>query len=220
MRVTPLALSPADADYFDQARPELVAVARRHNMRGRTLDVGCSRGWLGRELMTAGLASEVHGIELNEAAAAVAGSRLTSVRRRNLEAPGLLEDIDGEFDTVVFADVLEHLTKPEVVLTQVLSRLRPGGRALISLPNVRHHAVVRDLVLKNRWDYQDAGVLDRTHMRFFTSVTAQAMCEQAGLTVESVYAGVGPRARHPLRLVPRLVTFAAAQMVLAAVKPA
>ena len=94
-------------------------------------------------------------------------------------------------DCVIFADVLEHLVDPWAAVRQAREMLAPGGALVVSIPNVLHHAVVKDL-LRGRFDYRDAGVLDRTHLRFFTAATARELVEQAGFRVERMERVIEP----------------------------
>ncbi len=94
---------------------------------------------------------------------------------------------DGErFDCVVFNDVLEHTADPWTVLEQTHAILAPGAVIVVSIPNVRHATVVRSLLVDGRWDYRDWGILDRTHLRFFTRATAVELLQSTGFAVERV----------------------------------
>ncbi|WP_199423599.1 class I SAM-dependent methyltransferase [Actinotalea solisilvae] len=146
---------------------------------GRVLDVGCATGYLGAALKERG--SEVAGVELDPEAAARAAEVLDEVVVADLETVDLVERFGPEsFDVVVFGDVLEHLREPLRLLSNATGLLRPGGSVVISIPNVGH-ADVRLSLLQGRWRYSDRGLLDRTHVQFFTRSTLLAMLTQAGL---------------------------------------
>ena len=83
---------------------------------------------------------------------------------------------------IVFGDVLEHLLDPATVLTSSLELLRPGGSIVISIPNVAHGAV-RLALLQGRWNYTDTGLLDKTHIRFFTLTPCSRCWSRPGLSV-------------------------------------
>jgi SAM-dependent methyltransferase len=87
------------------------------------------------------------------------------------------------FDAIVCGDVLEHLREPETFLRQARSWLRPQGSLIASIPNVRHHSVVRGLLAGN-WTYEAAGLLDRTHLRFFTRRSIETLFEGAGFRID------------------------------------
>ncbi len=167
--------------YYLHTRPEVVAqvpVGAR-----RVLDVGCAAGRLGASIKYRQPAI-VCGIELEPSAARHAEQVLDEVCSQDLDA-GALDAIDGPFDAIVAADVLEHLKDPWRVLAELSDKLRPGGVLVASLPNIANLGVLAALV-SGRFDYQDAGILDRTHLRFFTKATAGEMLRSAGLEVESV----------------------------------
>lgn len=153
--------------------------------RPTVLDVGCGQASLGAEITALGY--EVWGIEQDAFAAGKAAARVAKVIQADLtDAQAVGRQLEGHrFDTIVFSDVLEHVYDPLRVLTSYLGYLEPGGRVLISLPNVLNWQTRLEFVA-GRFRYQDSGVLDRTHIRFFTFASAREMVERAGLTVEVV----------------------------------
>ena len=172
----PRAPSAAPA-YYDFARPEVVARVRPAGRR--VLDVGCAAGAMGAAMLASG-ASEVVGIERHAPAAARARTRLTAVYRYDLEALPELPYPDGYFDVLTFADVLEHLRDPAAVLRHLRRWLSDDGRIVCSIPNVRHESVLLPLLVEGRWDYAEAGILDRTHVRFFTVDSMVRLLAEAG----------------------------------------
>ena len=82
--------------------------------------------------------------------------------------------------------MLEHVVDPWTMLDRAQEFLAPGGRIVASIPNVQHYSVVRNLVLRGRWDYADFGVLDRTHLRFFTRSSIEGLFASAGLEIETL----------------------------------
>ena len=101
----------------------------------------------------------------------------------------LLEGISGPwretFDVIVAADILEHLPRPEVLLESLKPLLKPGGVLLLSLPNVANVTVRLGLLL-GRFTYAPRGILDRTHLRFYTRATGRALLEENGFRIASV----------------------------------
>lgn len=89
----------------------------------------------------------------------------------------------GEFDYIIFADVLEHLADPEAAIHRYLPYLKPMGRVVVSVPNMRFYLVLLRLIV-DRWSYTDHGVRDRTHLRIFTRRSLGAMLASCGLSVE------------------------------------
>ena len=141
------------------------------------LDVGCGAGSLGRSLKER-QPCEVWGIEIIPEVAEAARQVLDRVYVGDAAAviPALP---NGCFDCIILADVLEHLVEPAKVLSALVGKLAPRGRLVISVPNVRHWSVIRG-VLEGRWEYQDAGSLDRTHLRFFTRQSFEQLLHSVG----------------------------------------
>jgi 2-polyprenyl-3-methyl-5-hydroxy-6-metoxy-1,4-benzoquinol methylase len=152
--------------------------------RTRVLDVGCAAGTFGAQVKKRGRA-EVWGIELDPASAAEAAQVLDRVIAKDAFS-ALAELPAGYFDCVVFNDVLEHLTDPYKLLGEIKRHLTPDGLVVASIPNVRYVGVVWDLIARGNWDYQDWGVLDRTHLRFFTLHSIQKMFVGLGYDVERI----------------------------------
>lgn len=144
------------------------------------LDVGCWSGSIGRYLQRERNAV-VDGIEPESAMAARAAEAYRTVFPAGIERvlPCLQQKHEGCYDAILLLDVLEHLTQPGTVLNNLRGLLRPGGVALISLPNVAHWRI-RLALLRGRWRYRDNGILDRTHLRFFTAETAGELLEDSG----------------------------------------
>lgn len=148
----------------------------------RVLDVGCGYGGLGRSLRARGV-SHIFGVEINSDAASRLDDVYSGYWIGDVEQVTLPADI-GVFDCIVFADVLEHLRDPWGTLQRYLQWLKPGGYVVLSVPNVRNLALLYRLIVQGRWEYEDSGLLDRTHLRFFTRHSITEMLEGAGLTVE------------------------------------
>lgn len=152
------------------------------------LDVGCASGYLGAALAERGC--DVSGVEVDVVDAEEARTRLSRVEVADLERTPLDEVFEpGSFDHVVLGDVLEHLRDPRAVLAAAQRLLRPGGSVVLSVPNVAHGSL-RLALLQGRWDYQDTGLLDRTHVSFFTYDTLMATVHDAGLRVVDLRATV------------------------------
>lgn len=154
----------------------------------RVLDVGCWTGDLGRVLKEQG--AHVTGFELDADAAATAAKHLDAVTVGDLDRSRLTDHFgDERFDAIIFADVLEHVYDPAGVLADATALLAPGGRIVISVPNVTHGSL-RLAHLQGRWTTTDTGLLDHTHIRFFTRERLVALVEGAGLVVDDLRATV------------------------------
>lgn len=150
----------------------------------RVLELGCGAGVFGAELKRRH-GAEVVGVEVFPEAAAQARERLDRVLVADVER-GTLDLPESSFDLLVCNDVLEHLVEPWQTLQRVARLVRPGGWVLASIPNVRFHKVLRRLIWPGVWRYEDSGVLDRTHLRFFTRESACELVRDAGFAIERV----------------------------------
>lgn len=173
-------------EYYEGTRPDLRARIPSH--AERVLDVGCGRGGLGAALKSDHPQVRVHGIEYLPEAAAVAAERLDDTLVADLDVLEVLPDDWESFDAITCGDVLEHLRDPARLL-RVLSRsLAPGGVIVASIPNIKHWSVVAPLLVDDRFTYQDNGLLDRTHVHFFTLEEIDAMLTSCELVVQSLAA--------------------------------
>jgi SAM-dependent methyltransferase len=170
------------ADYHDHTRPELQRLIPPGARM--ILDVGCGAGGLGAALKRRGPV-EVIGVEADPDAAHAAAQVLDRVHVGDIEGLDLPYGPDT-FDCIVVADILEHLRDPWVALKRLGPLLARRGRLVASLPNVRHWTVLRGL-LEGEWTYLPAGILDRSHLRFFTRTSGRALLEAAGLTVVEIH---------------------------------
>jgi 2-polyprenyl-3-methyl-5-hydroxy-6-metoxy-1,4-benzoquinol methylase len=108
---------------------------------------------------------------------------------------------EGRFDCIVMSHVLEHMVDPWCALSRVLTMLRPGGTFVGAIPNVRYLPVICDLVFGGRFDYQQSGVMDRTHLRFFTRKSIANLLEGAGLEIVTISPDInGKKAQRLARI--------------------
>jgi len=154
------------------------------------LSLGCGYGYTEYELLKRHI--EVWAIEKDEIAAIEAEKRVSKI------IVGDASEVsdkcpDDYFDCLILADILEHLVDPLGTLKLYLNKLRSGGIVVASLPNVRFFGVVIPLVLFGRWEYKEEGVLDSTHLRFFTKKSIKDLFVNAGCYDVSVW----PRPREP-----------------------
>lgn len=154
---------------------------------GRTvLDVGCASGYLADALNARGCT--VSGIELDATVAEVARPKLDKLVVGDLEETSLADAFAGStFERIVFGDVLEHLSDPAGVLASAVEILADDGEIVISVPNVAHGSL-RLALLQGRWNYTPTGLLDATHIRFFTYEGLVRLVASAGLVVREAWA--------------------------------
>lgn len=149
---------------------------------GKLLDVGCADGHMSARF--AQLGWHVTGIEPDLEDARKARERGITVLAMTLEEA--LGQVQDRFATIVLADVLEHCADPWQQLARIVALCDPQARLVISVPNVAH-IVPRTQLLMGRFEYEDRGIMDRTHLRFFTRRTALEMVSRAGLFCESLH---------------------------------
>ena len=167
--------------YFEHSRSEMLPFIPAGCRRA--LDVGCGQGTFGQLLKrTRGM--EVWGIEPVAAAAAIAATRLDCVIEGAFSAEADLPE--GKFDVITFNDVLEHLMEPGAALRLAARILNPGGVVVASIPNIRHFPTLWEVVVRGEWQYTDSGILDRTHVRFFTRKSIGVLFSQCDFQVERI----------------------------------
>lgn len=142
----------------------------------KVLDVGCAEGYLAEKLKTNGC--HVVGIEVKAGRAARAKLHCDSVLIGDVEKVPKSSFPEGFFDVIVYADVLEHTTRPDLVLQRQQSWLARNGYIIVSLPNVAF-LTMRLQLLFGRFDYKEFGILDQTHLRFFTLKLARILLKEA-----------------------------------------
>ena len=155
----------------------------------RVLEIGCSAGHVTRRLVEQG--NTVTGVELDPAALELALPYLHHGHALNLDQTRVSTVVDGPFDVIVLGDVLEHVRTPAEVLADLTTLLAPDGRLVISLPNVAHQDV-RLMLLGGQWDYQHDGLLDDTHLRWFTRASIRRLLDECGLIATEVHRVVVP----------------------------
>lgn len=176
-----------DISYYNNPRLDLISLIP--TTARRVLDVGCGTGQLGRFLKMR-QECQVDGIELLPEVARQARNYLDIVINDDaMRAIPLLPE--GEYDCVVMGDVLEHLIDPEKALAGTARAMKQGATLLVSVPNVAHWSVIYGL-LKGIWKYEDAGILDRTHLRFFTRQGIVNLLQDVGFQVEQIQLIVTP----------------------------
>jgi 2-polyprenyl-3-methyl-5-hydroxy-6-metoxy-1,4-benzoquinol methylase len=168
-----------DLDNPNNSQTQLITLVGRDKF---VLDVGCAAGDTAEALVARGCT--VSGVDIDADAAEPARAVLDELVIADIDRNPLSEHFKAEsFDAIIFGDVLEHLVDPWATLRDAATLLRPEGRILVSIPNVAH-AAVRLALLQGNWDYTEKGLLDRTHLRFFTLETVCELLESADLQIE------------------------------------
>ncbi len=173
---------PASA-HPDEAHSVLMRLVPRSC---RVLELGCASGYLSGYMEQA-LGCRVTGLEVDPAATAIAARRCSEVYTVDLDAPGALAPAQASapYDLLLAAAVLEHLKYPERILQEARALLVPGARVIVSLPNIAYWRF-RLRLLFGRFDYEDYGVMDRTHLRLYTVSTGRALLQDQGYSIEAL----------------------------------
>ncbi len=171
-----------DLDVVNNSHTQLI---RRIPRGARVLELGCATGYMS-EYLRDELGCTVVGVEYDADAAAQAEARCDRVIVADLESPDWRQALDGErFDVVTCADVIEHLRDPHALLEALPEYMEPEGRMLASIPNSAH-ASIRLQLLEGRLTYQDTGILDRTHLHFYTQDSVRSLFSAAGYRVDEL----------------------------------
>ena len=165
--------------YYDNVRKEMLKYLPENSKK--ILDVGCGNGAFASLLKQKNNA-EVWGIELMEKEAIIAQEIVDKVFIGNCEKH--INDLpDNYFDAIYFNDVLEHLADPYSVLEDLKCKLAPNGVIISSIPNVRFFRTFSKVVFLKDWKYDDFGIMDKTHLRFFTNKSIKRMYEELGYEI-------------------------------------
>ncbi len=147
----------------------------------RVLDIGCGTGNLGKFLKQQG--NQCFGITVSGEEAEMARKKLDGVAVVDVEIAEALPFQKEYFDVIILADVLEHLRDPVHILKLVKQYLRPSGWLIVSIPNVAN-LIIRINLLRGRFDYDRVGILDSTHLRFYTMKSACSLLTSTGYEIK------------------------------------
>ena len=170
-------------DYSFYVRLDILPMADLTREGVRVLEIGCACGATLREIGARNPTALLYGVELNERAAAIAApfAKILSMNVENLDPA----EIPERFDYIIMGDVIEHLLDPWTAVRNMRELLVPGGSIIASIPNVAHITNLYNM-LSGSWTYEDMGLLDRTHLRFFTKSEIVKMFEEADLVIDDI----------------------------------
>lgn len=178
--------------YFEGIREDIIALIPQG--KHKILDVGSGSGNMGLALKEHGKATEVIGVELCEPYAEEANRKIDMVVHGDIENIELSFP-EGYFDYIVCGDIIEHLVDPWATLRKLRKYLSNSGYIVASIPNVRYWRIIKDLVLFGEWKYQAEGILDRTHLRFFTAKGMSELFNSADFKVDKIICDVGGKSK-------------------------
>lgn len=172
--------SEESLDENNSSKKMLSLIGNKKNV----LEFGCATGYFSQLLLARGC--EVTGIEINADAAKVSEQYCKKVIVADLDFASLSELLPSqEFDVAVFGDVLEHLRNPWKVLDEARRLLKPDGYVVASIPNITHGAI-RLSLLKGKFEYTKVGILDDTHLRFFSRDSVEDLFVKSGYEVDYI----------------------------------
>ena len=174
--------------YYENARPEMVPFVPESCKL--VLEVGCSSGAFGKLLKENRPECEVWGIEPNAEAAQLASTRLDKAICGTFRA-GMPELEGRSFDCIVCNDVLEHVPNPEQILEDCKQYLTPNGIVVASIPNILHFYQISKILIEQDWRYEEAGIMDQTHLRFFTKKSIVRLFESCDYKIVRIQ-GINP----------------------------
>lgn len=181
--------------YFENDRAEMLKYVPEGVKT--CLEFGCGTGGFSAILKDR-FSTENWAVELDAASAEKAAQKLDKVL--NKDAVSALDDLpDNYFDCVILLDVLEHISEHILFLGAIKSKLKTGGVIIASIPNVRYYRNLVDLVIKGRWDYVEHGILDKSHLRFFTRKSIIGTFEQLDYKIRRIE-GMHPTSSRTFKL--------------------
>lgn len=175
-------------DYYSLPRRDMLALFPSSNIR-RVLEIGCGTGETGELLKKEYGVVFVTGVDIENTAIEIARKKLDDVFLANIEEVELPLELQS-YDLILLGDVVEHLINPWNVIKKLRLYLRPHGYLLISIPNIQHWRNIVNLIF-GKWEYSGSGMMDITHLRFFTKGTIVRLLENSGFFVQMIQGNSG-----------------------------
>jgi 2-polyprenyl-3-methyl-5-hydroxy-6-metoxy-1,4-benzoquinol methylase len=183
-----------DRDYFGVIKHHVISKLVSEDL-GHILDVGGGDGATAKYLIRKG---RCHAATIIDPYSNAINEDGLNFIRESIEAKDALEiisEVNTSFDTIMFLDVLEHLVNPWQVLANMKSMHKPNGDLIVCMPNARYMSLVVPLVLFGRFKYKESGIMDRTHIRWFTRSTTIELIEGAGYEIYKIDAYIDRRVK-------------------------
>ncbi len=176
--------SDKTSSYYANVRHDLISLISKRGEGLKVLEIGAAYGETLYFLKEQGIATEAVGVELYEDIKNKENYKpLDRFIFANIEETDFTE-YEGYFDIILLPDVLEHLVEPKKVLAKVKKYLNPDGEVLVSMPNIRHYSAIKKIVFKGDFRYEESGIFDYTHMRFYCRKNIKELLETSGFTVQ------------------------------------
>ena len=148
------------------------------------LDIGCGQANLAKVLKNINPEVFICGIDVSEDFGLTAKNNLDQFYLTDLDN-GILPELNKEFNLIILGDIIEHLKRPDLLLIKLCKLLSKNGYMIISVPNIAHYGIRRRLLF-GKFEYVDSGIMDKTHLRFFTDKTMRDLIDKSGLSVIGV----------------------------------
>lgn len=171
----------SSSEYLDDPNTSWQKTFQLIPAKSTVLDIGCSTGTFGERLIKEKQCT-VDGIEIDERDLKAARQKLRKVYNIQIETEDI--KVDDKYDIVFFGDVIEHLARPAQALNKVHALLKPGGRLVFSIPNITHMSV-RLMLMSGKIKYGRTGLLDETHLHFYSQEEVYRVLNEAGFAVET-----------------------------------
>ena len=176
--------SDKSSSYYANVRHDLISLINKKQSGLKILEVGAAYGETLYFLKEQGIAAEVVGVELYQDVENKDNYKpLDRFIFANIEESDFPE-YDNYFDIILLPDVLEHLVEPKKVLAKVKKYLNNNGEVLVSMPNIRHYSAINKIVFKGDFRYEESGIFDYTHARFYCRKNIKELLENSGFTID------------------------------------
>lgn len=192
-------------DYYKHIRTDVVSLISK-KQDCKILEIGAGFGATLSHLKTTGIAKEVVGLDISVDKDLIDTNTIDNFIIGNVEELNL-EQYNNYFDVIILADVLEHLINPKEVLEKVANYLNKGGEILISIPNFRHKSAIYKVFFKGNFSYEESGLFDYTHLRFFCKKNIKELVLNSGLNIDTCISSLALYKQKSFSKIFNIITF-------------
>ncbi|MGB0891254.1 MAG: class I SAM-dependent methyltransferase [Flavobacteriaceae bacterium] len=192
-------------DYYKHIRTDVVSLISK-KQDCKILEIGAGLGATLSHLKTTGIAKEVVGLDISVDKDLIDTNTIDNFIIGNVEELNL-EQYNNYFDVIILADVLEHLINPKEVLEKVANYLNKGGEILISIPNFRHKSAIYKVFFKGNFSYEESGLFDYTHLRFFCKKNIKELVLNSGLNIDTCISSLALYKQKSFSKIFNIITF-------------